>query len=52
MDFSNEQMFHDLEQRHISLRKDYSNVIIERDMIQGISFSFCFSWLSANCVPI
>jgi hypothetical protein len=35
MDLSSEQMFHELEQRHLSLRKEHSSVCVERDMAKG-----------------
>ena len=37
MDSQQEQLFHDLEQRHVSLRKEHEAVCIERDALRGIS---------------
>ena len=35
MDSQQEQLFHDLEQRHVSLRKEHEAVCIERDALRG-----------------
>lgn len=35
MDADSEQIFHDLEQRHILLRKEYDAMCIEREAFKG-----------------
>lgn len=34
-DFDQDQLFHDLEQRYLLLRKDYDHVIADRDIWKG-----------------
>lgn len=38
MDADSEQLFHDLEQRHLLLRKEHDIVCIERDTFTGKLF--------------
>ena len=37
-----EQLFHNLEQRHISLRKEHEAVCIEREGAKGFEFYYSF----------
>ncbi len=35
VDSSQEQLFHDLEQRHILLKNEFNSVCVERDFLRG-----------------
>jgi hypothetical protein len=35
MEYEAEQRFHDLEQRHIALRKEYETVSIDKEALKG-----------------
>ena len=36
MESGDDNMFHELEQRYVSLRKEYENVVSEKNILQGM----------------
>jgi hypothetical protein len=45
MDFESEQRFHDLEQRHISLKREHEIIAIDKEALKG---SWDGSWWAAH----
>jgi hypothetical protein len=43
MEDGHENMFHELEQRYVTLKKEYDGVLGERNILKGIIILLCFA---------